>query len=92
MKAPANMKAPAKKKGTKKESTIYNLSRYIRVYLGEDGDEEDIRGIMISGYRLDENGEKMYCNIWIDKDFAIKDRHDGTYTLMLRMVEKEFKE
>lgn len=92
MAAPANMKAPAKKKGTKKESTLYNLSRYIRVYLEEDSDEEDIRGIMISGYRFDENGEKMYCNIWIDKDFVIKDRPDGTYTLMLKMVEKEFKE
>lgn len=87
------MAAPAKKKGTKKESTLYNLSRYIRVYPGEDGDtEEEIRGIMISGYRTDSEGNRQYCNIWIDKDFTIKDRHDGTYILMLKMVEKEFKE
>ena len=87
------MAAPAKKKGTKKESTLYNLSRYIRVYLGEDGDTDgETRGIMISGYRTDSEGSRQYCNIWIDKDFAIKDRPDGTYTLMLKMVEKEFKE
>lgn len=87
------MAAPAEKKGTKKKSTIYNLSRYIRVYLGEDGDVDGkTRGIMISGYRTDSEGDRQYCNIWIDKDFVIKDRPDGTYTLMLKMVEKEFKE
>lgn len=87
------MAAPAKKEGTKKESALYNLSRYIRVYLGEDGDTEgETRGIIISGYRTDSEGNRQYCNIWIDKDFAIKNRHDGAYTLMLKMVEKEIKE
>ena len=85
------MAAPAKKNaGKKRESTLYNLSRYIRVYLGEDGDTDgETRGIMISGYRKASAGNRQYCNIWIDKDFVIKDRPDGTYTLMLKMVEKE---
>lgn len=89
------MEAPAKKKaGQKRESTVFNLSRYLRVHV-KDEDEpaegDNIRGIMISGYRTDSEGKKQYCNIWIDKDYFIKERSDGCYSLSLRMVEMEIK-
>ena len=86
------MAEPEKKKGTKEENTLYGLSRYIRVYQGGDGDTGgELRGIMITGYRKDSEGNKQYCNIWINKDYSIKNRSDGCYTLSLRMVEMEVK-
>lgn len=89
------MEAPVKKNERKKtESTVFNLSRYLRVYVkdeDEPAESDNIRGIMISGYRKDREGKKQYCNIWIDKDYFIKNRSDGCYSLSLRMVEIEVK-
>ena len=89
------MAAPVKKNaGKEKESTVFNLSRYLRVYVkdeDEPAEDDNIRGVMISGYRTDSEGKKQYCNIWIDKNYFIKNRSDGCYTLSLRMVEMEIK-
>lgn len=81
-----------KKKGTQSRMRLFNLSRYVREYYNADGEEVTPRGIMISGYTYDEEGNKQFCNIWVDKDYSIKKRPDGAYTLMLKMVEKEVKE
>lgn len=73
------MKEQAQKKG----STLFNLSRYLRVYRNDD---DSIRGVMLSGYTSTEDG-KRYCNIWIDKDYALKKASDGTFRLTLKIVE-----
>lgn len=89
------MAAPVKKNEQKKtESTVFNLSRYLRVYVkneDEPAEDDNIRGVMISGYRKDSAGNKQYCNIWIDRDYFIKNRSDGCYSLSVRMVELEVK-
>lgn len=87
-------KSGIKKAEQKKKGTIFSLSRYLSVYV-KDEDEpaegENIRGIMMSGYKKDSEGVKHFCNIWIDKNYLIKKRADGNYTLSLSMVDIEVK-
>lgn len=66
-----------------RKNTLFNLSRYLRVYRNDD---DYMRGVMLSGYTSTKDG-KRYCNIWIDKDYALKKANDGTFRLTLKIVE-----
>lgn len=76
-----------KQAGTKKQSTLCNLSAYATAYLTE---ENEIRGLMLSAYRENEDGERIYTNIWLKSDhFSIKKRSDGAYNLTVKLKEIE---
>lgn len=78
-----------KQEGTKKQSTICNLSAYATAYLTE---ENEVRGLMLSAYRTDADGKRIYTNIWIKPDhFSVKKRQDGGYNLTVKMREIEKK-
>lgn len=78
-----------KQQGTKKQSAICNLSAYATAYLTE---ENEVRGLMLSAYRTEEDGKRIYTNIWIKPDhFSIKKRSDGGYNLTVKMREIEKK-
>ena len=78
-----------KQAGTKKQSTLCNLSAYATAYLTE---ENEIRGLMLSAYRANEDGERIYTNIWLKPDhFSIKKRSDGAYNLTVKLKEIEKK-
>lgn len=75
-----------------KNKTIYGMSRYARRYVKSG--EKKAYGIMISGFRKDEDGENHYVNIWLSQEDGADENgvyltkgHDGNPWLHIRLAE-----
>lgn len=65
---------------------LFNLSMYATAYV-KDG---KAYGVVVSGYRTNDEGEKKFANIWVpmdDGNAKITKRPDGSYVLSVKLLE-----
>lgn len=65
---------------------LFNLSKHATAYI-KDG---EVYGVMVSGYRETEDGERKFANIWIptaDNNAKITKRPDGSFVLSVKLIE-----
>lgn len=61
----------------------FKLSGYATVWCDKDGAPETL---VLSGYRDAEDGGREYVNLYKDSGFSVKQAHDGTYVVTLKLV------
>ena len=69
------------------KSPIYNLSAYVKRYIGKDGTP---RGYKFTGYREGEDGKRERVTLWHGSDGVTCSKgHDGNVYIKIRLADLE---